>query len=135
MVKKEKVHKMLTSKAAVQHGHPWVAAVGLPRVHQGPGLRPRQGEGQRGPRPLRRNQDHLQPSRNLHKDWIPQYVLESNLFTIMQCCSFSEPATDYELTVSGFTSKRTGSLSQPLRVTTDTAKSSPPLITEVNCTG
>ena len=51
------------------------------------------------------------------------------------CCHFTESATEYELSVSGFTSKRTGSLSRPLLVTTDTAKSSPPLITDVNCTG
>ena len=53
----------------------------------------------------------------------------------MSLLKLTESATEYELSVSGFTSKRTGSLSRPLLVTTDTAKSSPPLITEVNCTG
>ena len=35
----------------------------------------------------------------------------------------------------GFTAKREGSLSDPARVETDTAKPSPPLVTNVNCTG
>ena len=46
-----------------------------------------------------------------------------------------EPATEYELSVLGFTAKREGSLSDPARVETDTAKPSPPTITNVNCTG
>ena len=49
--------------------------------------------------------------------------------------SISEPATQYELSVSGFTAKREGSTSDPRRVRTDTAKPSPPIITNVNCTG
>ena len=47
----------------------------------------------------------------------------------------SEPATQYEMSVSGFTAKREGSPSDPRRVRTDTAKPSPPTITNVNCTG
>ena len=34
-----------------------------------------------------------------------------------------------------FTAKREGALSDSRRITTDTAKPSPPLITNVNCTG
>ena len=49
--------------------------------------------------------------------------------------SASEPATEYELSVLAFTAKREGALSEGRRVTTDTAKPSPPLITNVNCTG
>ena len=47
----------------------------------------------------------------------------------------SEPATEYELSVLAFTAKREGGLSPGRRVTTDTAKPSPPLVTNVNCTG
>ena len=47
----------------------------------------------------------------------------------------SEPATKYELSVLAFTAKREGALSDARRLTTDTAKPSPPLITNVNCTG
>ena len=47
----------------------------------------------------------------------------------------SEPATEYELSVLAFTAKREGALSEARLVTTDTAKPSPPLVTNVNCTG
>ena len=46
-----------------------------------------------------------------------------------------EPATEYELSVLAFTAKREGALSEARRLTTDTAKPSPPLVTNVNCTG
>ena len=47
----------------------------------------------------------------------------------------AEPATEYELSVLAFTAKREGALSDARRVRTDTAKPSPPLVTNVNCTG
>ena len=46
-----------------------------------------------------------------------------------------EPATEYELSVLAFTAKREGALSDARRVVTDTAKPSPPVVTNVNCTG
>ena len=46
-----------------------------------------------------------------------------------------EPATQYELSVLGFTPKREGVMTDIAQVTTDTAKPSPPIITNVNCTG
>ena len=54
--------------------------------------------------------------------------LSSDLVTV-------EPATEYELSVLAFTAKREGALSEARRLTTDTAKPSPPLVTNVNCTG
>ena len=39
------------------------------------------------------------------------------------------------MSVLAFTAKREGALSESRMVTTDTAKPSPPLITNVNCTG
>eukprot|EP00090_Calanus_glacialis_P045882 TRINITY_DN8764_c0_g1_i1.p1 TRINITY_DN8764_c0_g1~~TRINITY_DN8764_c0_g1_i1.p1 ORF type:complete len:894 (-),score=170.55 TRINITY_DN8764_c0_g1_i1:336-3017(-) len=46
-----------------------------------------------------------------------------------------KPATPYELSVLGFTPKREGVKTDVAQVTTDTAKPSPPIITNVNCTG
>ena len=46
-----------------------------------------------------------------------------------------EPATEYELSVLAFTAKREGALSDSRKLITDTAKPSPPLITNVNCSG
>ena len=62
-----------------------------------------------------------------HRDTCPR--------TCVDTCVLPEPATEYELSVLGFTAKREGSLSDPARVETDTAKPSPPTITNVNCTG
>ena len=61
--------------------------------------------------------------------------VSSNCHLTITRISASEPATEYELSVLAFTAKREGALSEGRRVTTDTAKPSPPLITNVNCTG
>ena len=47
----------------------------------------------------------------------------------------SEPATKYELSVLAFTAKREGARTDSRSLTTDTARPSPPLVTNVNCTG
>lgn len=52
--------------------------------------------------------------------------------TLLLC---SAPATSYQISVLGFTSKREGSLSDAKTVRTDTAKPSPPIMNSVNCTG
>ena len=48
---------------------------------------------------------------------------------------YLKPATEFELTVVGFTQKREGLVSPVLVVRTDTAKPGPPTITNTNCSG
>ena len=57
------------------------------------------------------------------------------VFLIIFMFLLLEPATLYEVSLLGFTPKREGVMTDIAQVTTDTAKPSPPIITNVNCTG
>ena len=63
---------------------------------------------------------------------IPFPFLKSDNIAIL---TLIEPATPYEFSVLGFTPKREGVMTDVVQVVTDTAKPSPPIITNVNCTG
>ena len=63
------------------------------------------------------------------------FLYENLAIFLLFLIHVSEPATNYEFTVRGFTNKREGGDSNPLLVDTDTANPSPPVISVLNCTG
>ena len=74
-------------------------------------------------------------SRYLIPSPLLYYAKSYSFFFTLTMFLCLEPATQYSLSVLGFTPKREGVMTDTIQVTTDTNKPSPPIITNVNCTG